>query len=285
MAKRKLSPLQQSFHTVIFGTTTPMGKWFDIALIWIILVSVLIIMLDSIAELHILHGQTYLRLEFIFTAFFTVEYFTRIWCAPNRKAYMLSGFGIVDLLALLPTYIAFLLPGASSLLIIRLLRIFRIFRILRLFEFIAEANILATAMRASGRKIFLFFSMMIIITTIFGCLMYVIEGAENGFDNIPISIYWAIVTVTTVGYGDLVPLTAAGRAVSALAMLMGYAIIAVPTGIITAELAAEMSSQKTLQRNSRNCKTCGASGHEPDAHYCAFCGEHLEQKTAIIDAP
>ena len=285
MAKRKLTPLQQSFHAVIFGTTTPLGKWFDIALIWIILASVLIIMLDSIAELHSSHGELYWKLELIFTAFFTVEYFTRIWCSPNRKAYVLSAFGIVDLLAVLPSYIAFLIPGAASLLIVRLLRIFRIFRILRLFEFIAEANILATAMRASGRKIFLFFSMMIIITTIFGCLVYVLEGSENGFDNIPISIYWAIVTITTVGYGDLVPLTVAGRAVSALAMLMGYAIIAVPTGIITAELAAEMSSQKTLQRNSRNCKTCGASGHEPDAHYCAFCGEHLEQKAAIIDPP
>jgi voltage-gated potassium channel len=285
MTKRKLTPLQQSFHTVIFGTTSPLGKWFDIALIWVILASVLIIMLDSIAELHTSHGQLYWRLELVFTAFFTLEYFTRIWCSPNRKAYVLSAFGIVDLLAVLPTYIAFLIPGAASLLIIRLLRIFRIFRILRLFEFIAEANVLATAMRASGRKIFLFFSMMIIITTIFGCLVYVLEGAKNGFDNIPISIYWAIVTITTVGYGDMVPVTVAGRAVSALAMLMGYAIIAVPTGIITAELASEMSSRKTLLRNSRNCKTCGASGHEPDAHYCAFCGEHLEQKTAILDSP
>jgi voltage-gated potassium channel len=285
MTKRKLTPLQQSFHTVIFGTTSQRGKWFDIALIWLILASVLIIMLDSIAELHTSHGQLYWRLELVFTAFFTLEYFTRIWCSPNRKAYVLSAFGIVDLLAVLPTYIAFLIPGAASLLIVRLLRIFRIFRILRLFEFIAEANVLATAMRASGRKIFLFFSMMIIITTIFGCLVYVLEGAKNGFDNIPISIYWAIVTITTVGYGDMVPVTVAGRAVSALAMLMGYAIIAVPTGIITAELASEMSVRKTLLRNSRNCKTCGASGHEPDAHYCAFCGEHLEQKTAIINPP
>ena len=161
----------------------------------------------------------------------------------------------------------------------------RIFRILRLFEFITEANLLAKALRASRRKIFLFFSMIIILTTIFGSLIYVLEGPHNGFENIPVSIYWAIVTITTVGYGDVVPITVAGRMISALGMLMGYAIIAVPTGIITAELASEMNSAKTLARNSRNCKTCGVSGHEPDAHYCAYCGEHLEQKAAIIDPP
>ncbi|MEH6584486.1 MAG: ion transporter [Halioglobus sp.] len=285
MAKRKLTPLQNGFHTVIFGTTTPMGKWFDIALIWVILISVGVVLLDSIAELHALHGATYLRLEWLFTIFFTLEYTVRVWCAPNRKAYVFSVFGVVDLLALLPTYIAFFIPAASPLLIVRLLRILRIFRILRLFEFITEANVLATALRASGRKIFLFFSMMMIITTIFGCLVYVLEGGQNGFENIPVSIYWAIVTVTTVGYGDVVPVTVAGRAISALGMLMGYAIIAVPTGIITAELASEMSSQKMRERSTRNCKTCGLSGHEADANYCANCGEHLEQKSAIIDGP
>jgi voltage-gated potassium channel len=285
MTKRTLTPLQKKTHTIIFGTHTPAGKWFDILLIWLILASVTVILLDSIPAQHQLHGGTYLHIEWYFTVLFTLEYLTRLWCSPNRRAYVLSPFGIVDLLAVLPTYLAFFIPEAAPLLIIRMLRVLRIFRILRLLEFISEANILWSAIRAGGRKIFLFFALLLILTTIFGCLIYVIEGPEHGFDNIPLSIYWAIVTVTTVGYGDVVPMTALGRAISAVGMLTGYAIIAVPTGIITAELAQKMNSARNVARSSRNCKTCGRSGHEPDAHYCAYCGEHLEQKPAIIDPP
>ncbi|MEH6591865.1 MAG: ion transporter [Halioglobus sp.] len=285
MTKRTLTPLQKKTHTIIFGTHTRAGKWFDILLIWLILTSVMVILLDSIPAQHQRLGASYLRIEWFFTLFFTLEYMTRLWCSPNRRAYMLSPFGIVDLLAVLPTYIAFFIPETAPLLIIRMLRVFRIFRVLRLMEFISEGNMLWAAIRSGGRKIFLFFAMLIILTTIFGCLIYVIEGPEHGFDNIPLSIYWAIVTVTTVGYGDVVPVTALGRAISAVGMLMGYAIIAVPTGIITAELAQKMSSAQSVARNSRNCKTCGRSGHESDAHYCAYCGEHLEQKAAIIDPP
>ena len=285
MAKRKLTPLQKQFHSVIFGTSTRAGKWFDIALICVILGSVLVVLFDSVPDIHAGYGERFLRLEWLFTMFFTIEYSVRIWSSPNRKAYIFSAFGIIDLLAILPTYIALFVPEAAPLIIVRMLRILRIFRILRLLEFIAEANILAAALLASSRKIFLFFSMMIILMTIFGCLMYVLEGSENGFDNIPVSIYWAVVTMTTVGYGDMVPVTTAGRVVSALGMLMGYAIIAVPTGIITAELASEMNTRHGIARNSRNCKICGVSGHEPDAHYCSNCGEHLEQKAVIIDPP
>jgi voltage-gated potassium channel len=285
MTKRTLTPLQNKTHTVIFGTLTPAGKWFDILLIWMILTSVVIILLDSIPSLHQRHGGTYLSIEWFFTLFFTAEYMTRLWCSSNRRAYVLSPFGIVDLLAVLPTYLAILVPETAPLLIIRMLRILRIFRVLRLMEFISEGNMLWAAIQAGGRKIFLFFAMLLILTTIFGCLIYVIEGPKHGFENIPVSIYWAIVTVTTVGYGDVVPMTALGRAVSAVGMLMGYAIIAVPTGIITAELAEKMSSARNVARNSRNCKNCERSGHEPDAHYCAYCGEHLEQKTAIIEPP
>jgi voltage-gated potassium channel len=248
-----------------------MGKAFDLALIAMILTSVLIVMLDSIEGLHAQYGLIFLRIEWLFTAFFTLEYFTRIWCSPNRRAYILSVYGVVDLLAILPTYFAVLVPQAAPLLILRLVRILRIFRILRLLAYLNEANSLIRAMRRSARKIFVFFAMMIVITTIFGCLIYVVEGPDNGFNNIPKSIYWAIVTITTVGYGDVVPVTAIGRAISAVGMLTGYAIIAVPTGIITAELATEI----TRERNARNCTQCNRSGHDSNAHYCKFCGATL----------
>jgi len=276
MSTHQLTPLQSKFFEVIFGTETPAGKWFDISLILIILASVAVIMLDSIAELHLSYGLLYFRLELFFTAIFTVEYLVRIWCAPNRKGYMLSIYGIVDLLALLPTYLSLLLPQAAPLLIIRLLRILRIFRVLRLLSMLREANELAAALHRSARKIFVFFSMVIILATIFGCLMYVVEGAEHGYDSIPKSIYWAIVTITTVGYGDIIPQTPIGRAIASVGMLVGYAVIAVPTGIVTAELTvAEQIRRKGELKSSRNCSNCAAVEHDPEAHYCRHCGAGL----------
>jgi voltage-gated potassium channel len=276
MTLRPTSPLQQRVHTVIFGTETTAGRWFDIILIATILISVSIVLLDSIADLHARYGALYWQLELVFTLIFTLEYLTRVWCSPNRRAYIFSVYGIVDLLANLPTYIALFIPEAAPLLIVRLMRILRIFRVLRLLAFLSEANTLAGALRRSGRKIFVFFSMMMIITTIFGCVMYVIEGPEHGFDNIPKSIYWAIVTVTTVGYGDMVPVTALGRAISAMGMLTGYAIIAVPTGIITAELTAEMHRGRS-PLTTRNCRNCARAGHEEDATHCKYCGVDLAE--------
>ncbi|GAB3276789.1 ion transporter [Parahaliea aestuarii] len=272
MTARDISPLQKAFYDVIFGTETPAGKWFDIILIVAIVASVIIVMLDSIWNLHTEWGWLFWQIEWVFTVLFTVEYLVRIWCSPNRKAYVLSVYGVVDLLAILPTYVALVFPQAASLLIVRLLRILRIFRVLRLLAFLNEANILAGALRRSTRKIFVFFSMMMIITVIFGCLLYVVEGPESGFDNIPISIYWAIVTITTVGYGDVVPLTALGRAISATGMLIGYAIIAVPTGIITAELASGLRGNHLT---TRNCSQCSRAGHDLDARYCKYCGSDL----------
>lgn len=273
MTARDLTPLQKAFYEVIFGTETPAGKWFDLVLIATILSSVTVVMLDSIATIRADYGALFWRIEWVFTLLFTLEYAVRIWCSPNRKAYVLSPYGVVDLLAILPTYIALAMPEAASLLIIRLLRILRIFRVLRLMAFLSEANILAGALRRSSRKIFVFFSMMIITTVIFGCLLYVVEGPARGFNSIPLSIYWAIVTITTVGYGDLVPVTALGRAISATGMLLGYAIIAVPTGIITAELASEMRGTRHL--TNRNCGQCSRAGHELDARYCKYCGTDL----------
>jgi voltage-gated potassium channel len=261
---------------VIFGTETPAGKWFDIALILLIITSVLIIMLDSIAAYDEAYGELFLQLEWAFTIIFTVEYLVRLWCAPHRKAYALSVYGIVDLLALLPTYLSLLLPQAAPLLIIRLLRILRIFRVLRLLSLLSEANELAQALRRSTRKIFVFFSMMLILATIFGCLIYVIEGPAHGFNNIPESIYWAIVTITTVGYGDMVPSTPLGQVLSSIGMLIGYAVIAVPTGIVTAELTvAQQARRQQRIQQSRNCTNCASVEVDPESHYCRYCGTHL----------
>lgn len=282
MSKRVQTPLQEKFYEVIFGTETPAGKWFDIGLIVVILASVAVIMLDSVHQLESRYGNVYLQLEWAFTLLFTVEYLIRIWCAPNRKGYVLSVYGIVDLLALLPTYLSLLVPQTAPLLIIRLLRILRIFRVLRLLAFLSEANFLARALQRSARKVFVFFAFMMILTTIFGCLVYVAEGGRNGFDNIPVSIYWAIVTITTVGFGDLTPQTGVGRAIAAVGMLIGYAVIAVPTGIVTAELTvAQQARREKEMRESRNCSNCAAVEHEPTAHYCRQCGAPLPKPEHI----
>ncbi len=276
MSQRELTPLQSKFYQVIFGTESPAGKWFDIILIIVIGASVTVIMLDSIAEMHAQHRNLFLQLEWGFTLLFTIEYLVRIWCAPNRKGYMLSVYGVVDLLALLPTYISLFLPQAAPLLIIRLLRILRIFRVLRLLTLLQEANFLAGALRRSTRKIFVFFSLMMVLTTVFGCLLYVVEGPEHGYESIPMSIYWAIVTITTVGYGDIVPATSIGRAISSVGMLIGYAVIAVPTGIITAELTVSQAAQRQRElENARNCTTCSAVERDANSRYCRNCGSKL----------
>ena len=267
----QISALKKHTFDVIFGTESPAGKAFDILLIIAILTSVAVVIADSMPALHQQFGLLFGQIEGGFTVFFSIEYCVRIWCSPNPRAYITSGFGIVDLLAVIPTYIALFIPTAAPLLILRVLRILRIFRVLRLLPYIRESTILLEALRRSSRKIFVFFSMMIVITTIFGCLLYVVEGPEHGFDTIPDSIYWAIVTVTTVGYGDLVPMTAFGRAIAALGMLTGYAIIAVPTGIITAELTQEIKRQRDL----RSCSQCNRSGHDSDAEHCKYCGALL----------
>ena len=276
MTSRQQTALQKKFYEVIFGTETPAGKWFDIILILIILTSVAVVMLDSIPRLHVPYGDLFLRIEWVFTLMFTVEYLVRIWCTPNRRGYMLSIYGVVDLLALLPSYLMLILPQTAPLLVIRLLRILRIFRVLRLLSLLREANELAAALRRSARKIFVFFSLMMILATIFGCLIYVVEGAENGFETIPSSIYWAIVTITTVGYGDVIPLTPAGRAIASVGMLIGYAVIAVPTGIVTAELTVAQQLRRDRElRNSRNCTNCATVETDREAHYCRNCGAQL----------
>ena len=269
--ERQQTAKQRRFYEVIFGTESGWGRNFDLILIIAILLSVAVILLDSIPAYHETHARLFQRIEWFFTVMFTAEYLVRLWCSPNRREYALSGFGIIDLLAVLPTYISFFIPAASSLLIIRLIRILRIFRVLRLFRFLREFNVLSNALANSRRKILIFFSTVLVITTIFGCLMYVIEGPGNGFATIPKSIYWAIVTITTVGYGDVVPHTPLGQIIASIGMLTGYAIIAVPTGILSAELMQEISREKSRL----NCKHCERAGHDQDAKYCKYCSAEL----------
>ncbi len=263
---------REKLNTIIFGTGTPAGRNFDIALIWLILISVVAVMLDSIEVLNSQLDVAFHYAEWTFTILFTLEYITRIYCSPRPWKYIFSFYGLIDLVSILPTYLALLLPPASYFLVIRLLRVMRIFRILKLIRYIREGNTLLRSMYQSRRKIYLFFIGVLVLSTVFGTLMFLVEGPENGFTSIPKSIYWTIVTITTVGYGDITPHTVLGQLISTAAMLTGYSIIAVPTGILTAELATEIQRD----RAETLCVSCGRYGHDNDAQYCKFCGEELE---------
>lgn len=266
-------PDKDTLYTVIFGTETPAGRRFDIILIVVILLSISVLFIDSIAQVRAQYGVMLYWFEWGFTGLFTLEYGVRIYCAKNRLGYMRSFYGIIDILAVLPTYLAVFLPGASLLLMIRLLRVMRIFRILKLVRYADEEQILWRSLKQSRRKIIVFFSSLFILVTLFGSLLYAIEGPEYGFTSIPVSIYWAVVTITTVGFGDITPQTPLGQAIASITMLLGYAIIAVPTGIITAQLGREMY----LHRDRRHCPQCDKSGHEVDADFCKYCGGELEE--------
>ncbi|MDO3388252.1 ion transporter [Gilvimarinus sp. SDUM040013] len=268
--------LRQRLNRIIFGWESPAGKLFDVILIWAICISVLVLMLESVEWIANAYLPWLRGAEWVFTLFFTVEYAARLYCAERRMEYAKSFYGIVDLLSILPSYLAFFIPGANNLLIFRLLRVLRVFRILKLARYLTEANLLLRTMMLARRKILVFFSSVLVLSVIFGSLMYIVEGPENGFTSIPISIYWTIVTITTVGYGDIVPQTPIGQIISAMAMLTGYSIIAVPTGILTAELTQEMHRE----RYSRTCTGCERTGHEADAVHCRYCGSalHSQQK-------
>lgn len=258
-------------HRIIFGHDTPAGKAFDLALIWLIILSVGVVMLESVEAIRLQYGTLLRQLEWGFTIAFTVEYVVRLWCVERPLRYARSFFGVVDLLAILPTYLSVLLPGGQALLTVRLLRLLRVFRILKLAHHVAEATVLLRALRASRNKITVFIATVLTIVVIVGSMMYLIEGASSGFTSIPRSVYWAIVTLTTVGYGNVAPETAIGQALAAVIMIMGYSIIAVPTGIVTVELSQEVRRM----RGERKCVACHAGGHEADAIYCRYCGEPL----------
>jgi voltage-gated potassium channel len=264
---------RQRWHEVIFRHDTRAGAAFDVLLLVAIVASVLVALVDSVPEWNALYGTLFYRLEWGFTLVFTVEYLVRLAVVRNRLRYAKSFFGVIDLLAVLPTWLSLLFPGAQYLLVIRVLRIMRVFRVLKLIRYIDESRLLVAAMLNSWRKIFIFLLAIITIVTVFGAVMYLVEGPANGFTSIPLAMYWAIVTVATVGFGDLVPVTALGRLIASMLILIGYGIIAVPTGIYTAELV----SSARQARDSRRCRACGLPGHEPDAAFCRACGSTVSR--------
>lgn len=260
-------------HEIIFEADTPAGKAFDVLLIGSIFVSVCVVMLESIPGIRAVHGSTLQRIEWFFTFLFTLEYVLRLLSVQKPLRYVRSFFGVVDLLAILPSYLSLFLPGSQYLFTVRTLRLLRIFRILKLTEYLVEAQVLTSALRASRHKISVFILTVLTLVIIIGSVMYIIEGEENGFDSIPNSIYWAIVTLTTVGYGDLSPQTPAGKALASLVMILGYGIIAVPTGIVTVELSQASRALKRV--STQSCPSCGSEGHDADAVHCKYCGARL----------
>ncbi|MCF8234649.1 MAG: ion transporter [Bacteroidales bacterium] len=262
---------KRKLHIVIFGSNTRLGRLFDIILLISIILSVLVVFLDSVEKYHILYGTELYIAEWFFTVLFSIEYTLRIISVRHKWKYIFSFYGIIDFLAISPTYISLLVAGTQFLLVIRILRLLRVFRILKLDRFIGASGYLMESLKSSKHKILVFLSTVLSIVVIMGALMYLIEGPENGFSSIPKSIYWAIVTLTTVGYGDIAPQTFWGQAMASVIMIMGYSIIAVPTGIIT----VEMARQKESNTNGIVCSYCGQSGHHENAHYCHHCGEKL----------
>ena len=264
--------LKLKLRQIIFGTDTPAGRYFDITLIVCIVLSVALVFVDTIESIHNQYGEWIRIAEWCFTGIFTLEYLLRLYCSAQPAQYARSFYGVVDLLSILPSYLALIFPGASFTLVIRVLRLFRIFRVLKLLRYLSEGNLLLRAIMQSSRKVFLFFFSVSLIVMVLSAIMYVVEGPEHGFTSMPKSIYWTIVTITTVGYGDITPQTTLGQGIAALTMLIGYSIIAIPTGILTSEISQEMVRKKDLRR----CSNCLKMGHEVSALYCDKCGSELE---------
>ena len=264
---------RRRFFEIVFEADTPAGKAFDVILIVAIALSVAAVIVDSVEGIASQHGALLNRLEWTFTILFTIEYIARLACVERPGRYARSFFGIVDLAAVLPTYLAVMLPEAQVLIDVRILRLLRIFRIFKLTRYLSEVRFLASAMANSMRKILVFLSVVVMVVLIVGTLMYVIEGPRHGFTSIPKAIYWALTTITTVGYGDLVPSTDLGRTLASIIMLIGWGILAVPTGIVT----SEMTAQRLRRPAGSRCLECGATGHDDDAAYCRVCGARLSR--------
>ena len=278
LAGQPLQGWRLRLYTMIFESDTRAGRWFDQGLIVAILLSVAVVMADSVPTLHQHWSGLFTSAEWVFTLLFTLEYLLRLACVPHPWRYATSFFGIVDLLALLPTYLALLLPEAHVLIDVRVLRLLRVFRVFKLTAYMTEYRGLALALRASRRKITVFITGVFMVVLVLGTLMYVIEGPANGFTTIPTSVYWAITTMTTVGFGDIAPKTELGRFISSMMMLLGWGTLAVPTGIVTAEMAAQRQAMLGLAPTpvtTRTCPECLSEGHLPEARFCMHCGALL----------
>jgi voltage-gated potassium channel len=268
--------LRDKLRIIIFEADTKAGRRFDVTLIGMILLSVLTVMLDSVPQINAKYGQQLYYAEWFFTVLFTVEYAVRLWCIEHSWGYAKSFYGVVDLLSVLPTYLSLWFPGAQFFLAVRILRVLRVFRVLRMVRYVGEAELIAQALAASRRKIIVFVASVLALMVIFGALMYVVEGGTNpAFASIPHSIYWAVTTMTTVGYGDITPTTPLGQSLASFIMIMGYGIIAVPTGIVTLEL----NEANRRQANTRTCSDCSAEGHSREASYCWRCCAPLYQRS------
>lgn len=270
MTENRKDLFRKRLHEIIYESNTTAGKAFDISLLILILASILTVMLDSVGQFHNAYGDFFFSMEWTFTVIFTIEYILRLVSIKQPLRYVFSFLGIIDLLAIIPSYLSIFFIGAQSLLVLRALRLLRVFRIFKLTHFISEMQFLGIAVKGSVKKISIFMFVVLMLVIILGSVMYLVEKGEHGFTSIPESIYWAIVTITTVGYGDISPATPLGKFVASIIMLMGYGIIAVPTGIVTTEMALAVRKK---EQKSEVCPKCGKEGHDRDALYCKLCGE------------
>ncbi|MEQ8624788.1 MAG: ion transporter [Vicingaceae bacterium] len=272
--ENKVPHWKVKMHEIIFEADTPAGKLFDVILLWAILLSVIAVMLETVEAFSDQHHDAMVVAEWVFTILFSIEYILRLLSVGKPLKYATSFMGIVDLLSTIPTYLSLFIAGPQYLLVIRTIRLLRIFRILKLSRYISEANVLRDALRNSAAKILVFLGGVIILVLILGTLMYMIEGPEHGFTSIPTAMYWTIVTITTVGYGDIAPVTTFGQTVASMIMLIGYGIIAVPTGIVTGEIARS-KVRDDMEVSTQACPSCSKEGHDANAKHCKYCGEKL----------
>ena len=278
--------LKSKLHTIIYEADTPMGKLFDVVLLILILVSVILVMLESVTSIDTHYHDLLYFGEWVITIFFTVEYILRIITVKKASNYIFSFYGIIDFLSTIPLYLSFILAGSNALLAVRALRLLRVFRILKITRYMGEANKLNKALRDSKPKILVFLFAVLILSIIAGTIMYLVEGEQSGFVSIPVSVYWCIVTLTTVGFGDIAPVTPLGQFIAAIIMIMGYGIIAVPTGIVSAEYASKkthtVDDPEYIHVNTQSCQNCNENNHHDNAEFCHKCGSTLHEKDAIV---